>query len=80
LFSWLAVKLKLSRLADGVKWAQVWGIGQLAGIGFTMSIFMALLSFADAELQSQAKFTILVTSILAAITGYAILLRIKKKM
>jgi NhaA family Na+:H+ antiporter len=39
---------------------------------------MALLSFADAELQSQAKFTILVTSILAAITGYAILLRIKK--
>jgi NhaA family Na+:H+ antiporter len=78
LFSWLAVKLKLSRLADGVKWAQVWGIGQLAGIGFTMSIFMALLSFADAELQSQAKFTILVTSILAAITGYAILLRIKK--
>ncbi|MBD1387402.1 Na+/H+ antiporter NhaA [Mucilaginibacter rigui] len=80
LFSWLAVKLKLSRLANGVKWAQVWGIGQLAGIGFTMSIFMALLSFADAGLQSQAKFTILVTSVLAAITGYVILLRIKKRI
>jgi NhaA family Na+:H+ antiporter len=78
LFSWLAVKLKLSRLADGVKWVQVWGIGQLAGIGFTMSVFMALLSFADAELQSQAKFTILVTSVLAAVTGYVVLLRIKK--
>jgi NhaA family Na+:H+ antiporter len=78
LFSWLAVKLKLSKLADGVKWMQVWGIGQLAGIGFTMSIFMALLSFADAELQSQAKFTILVTSLLAAVTGYIILVRVKK--
>jgi NhaA family Na+:H+ antiporter len=78
LFSWLAVKLKLSKLADSVKWAQVWGIGQLAGIGFTMSVFMALLSFADVELQSQAKFTILVASVLAAVTGYAILLRIKK--
>jgi NhaA family Na+:H+ antiporter len=78
LFSWLGVKLKLSKMADGVRWVQVWGIGQLAGIGFTMSIFMALLSFADEGLQSQAKFTILVTSVLAAITGYAVLLRIKK--
>jgi NhaA family Na+:H+ antiporter len=78
LFSWLAVKLKLSKLADGVKWVQVWGIGQLAGIGFTMSIFMALLSFADAELQSQAKFTILITSLLAAAIGYIFFVRIKK--
>lgn len=77
LFSWLAVKLKLSKLAGDVKWLQVWGIGQLAGIGFTMSIFMALLSFADAGLQNQAKFTILASSILAAITGYFILVRIK---
>ncbi|MEB0262469.1 MULTISPECIES: Na+/H+ antiporter NhaA [unclassified Mucilaginibacter] len=79
LFSWLAVKLKLSKLADGVKWMQVWGIGQLAGIGFTMSIFMALLSFADVGLQSQAKFIVLVTSVLAAAVGYTILLKIKKK-
>ncbi|MCQ6956930.1 Na+/H+ antiporter NhaA [Mucilaginibacter aquariorum] len=78
LFSWLAVKLKLSKLADGVKWTQVWGIGQLAGIGFTMSIFMALLSFADVELQSQAKFTILVTSLSAAAIGYIFLVRVKR--
>ena len=78
LFSWLAVKLKLSKLAEEVKWTQVWAIGQLAGIGFTMSIFIALLSFADAGLQSQAKFTILVTSILAASTGYVLLQSIKK--
>jgi NhaA family Na+:H+ antiporter len=78
LFSWLAVKLRLSKLADGVKWTQVWGIGQLAGIGFTMSIFMALLSFADTELQSQAKFTILITSLSAAAIGYIFLMRVKK--
>lgn len=77
LFSWMAVKLKLSKLADGVQWLQVWGIGQLAGIGFTMSIFMALLSFADAGLQSEAKFTILLTSLFAAMIGYLILTRIK---
>ncbi|RYU92477.1 Na+/H+ antiporter NhaA [Mucilaginibacter terrigena] len=80
LFSWLAVKLKLSKLADGVKWLQVWGIGQLAGIGFTMSIFMALLSFADTGLQSQAKFVILVTSLLAAVIGYVFLTRVRAKL
>ncbi|WP_370463779.1 Na+/H+ antiporter NhaA [Mucilaginibacter sp. 14171R-50] len=79
LFSWLAVKLKLSKLAPGVKWAQVWGIGQLAGIGFTMSIFMALLSFADTALQGQAKFTILITSLLAATMGYVVMLQIRNK-
>jgi NhaA family Na+:H+ antiporter len=77
LFSWLAIKLKLSKLAPGVKWSQVWGIGQLAGIGFTMSIFMALLSFANAELQSQAKFTILITSLSAATIGYLFLIKVK---
>ncbi|MET3981518.1 NhaA family Na+:H+ antiporter [Mucilaginibacter sp. UYP25] len=78
LFSWLAVKLKLSKLADGVKWMQVWGIGQLAGIGFTMSIFLALLSFTDTTLHNQAKLTILISSVLAAAIGYAILIRIKQ--
>lgn len=73
LFSWLAVKLKLSKLGKGVIWSQVWSIGQLAGIGFTMSIFVSLLSFANTGLQNQAKFTILVTSLLAAIVGYLML-------
>jgi len=77
LFSWLAVKLKLSKLATGVKWSQLWGVGQLAGIGFTMSVFMALLSFNDAGLQSMAKFTILVTSLSAAALGYFMLTRKK---
>jgi NhaA family Na+:H+ antiporter len=57
----------------------VWGIGQLAGIGFTMSVFMALLSFAHAEMQNQAKFVILVASLLSAAVGYILLTRIKAK-
>ncbi|TWR31418.1 Na+/H+ antiporter NhaA [Mucilaginibacter pallidiroseus] len=73
LFSWIAVKLKLSKLSEGVRWPQVWGIGQLAGIGFTMSIFMALLSFSDVELQNTAKLTILIASLLAAFFGYVVL-------
>ncbi|WP_454802425.1 Na+/H+ antiporter NhaA [Mucilaginibacter phyllosphaerae] len=79
LFSWLAVKLRLSQLAHNVKWIQVWGIGQLAGIGFTMSIFITLLSFDNAFIQNQAKFTILVASSLAAFTGYILLKMVKAK-
>lgn len=70
LMSYLAVKLKISSLPGGVKWAQITGAGILAGIGFTMSIFIALLSFSDIEHQVQGKFSILVASILAGTIGY----------
>ncbi|MFD0764820.1 Na+/H+ antiporter NhaA [Mucilaginibacter lutimaris] len=79
LFSWLAVKMRLSQLGHKVKWIQVWGIGQLAGIGFTMSIFVTLLSFNDTAIQNQAKFTILIASSIAAFTGYILLKSIKTK-
>src|SRR5690606_5162575 len=49
LMSFLAVKLKISSLPGDVKWSQITGAGILAGIGFTMSIFIALLSFNTAE-------------------------------
>lgn len=70
LMSYLAVKLKISSLPDGVKWSQITGAGILAGIGFTMSIFIALLSFTNVDYQVQAKFSILVASILAGTIGY----------
>ncbi|WP_224746163.1 Na+/H+ antiporter NhaA [Mucilaginibacter glaciei] len=79
LFSWLAVNMRLSQLGHRVKWKQVWGIGQLAGIGFTMSIFVTLLSFGSTEIQNQAKFTILIASSIAAFAGYLILKNIKVK-
>lgn len=71
--SWLSVKLKIAQLPESVSWAHVLGLGLLGGIGFTMSIFIALLSFEDPLLQNGAKFAILAASTLAGILGYCIL-------
>jgi Na+:H+ antiporter, NhaA family len=70
LFSWLSVRLGIAQLPAGVKWIQVLGMGIIAGIGFTMSIFIALLSFTDPGFQTQAKFAILGASLLAGLMGY----------
>ncbi|AZB07855.1 Na+/H+ antiporter NhaA [Chryseobacterium sp. G0162] len=74
LFSLIAIKLKLSSLPQNSNWTQMIGVGLLAGIGFTMSIFIALLSFkGEIEIQDEAKFAILIASFIAAILGYLIL-------
>ena len=79
LMSYMAVKLKVSELPNGTKWIQMIGLGMLAGIGFTMSIFIALLSFPEAEFQTQAKFSILLASILSGSMGYILLRYFHKK-
>lgn len=74
LFSIIAIKLKLSTLPQNSNWTQMIGVGLLAGIGFTMSIFIALLSFkGEIEIQDEAKFAILVASFIAAVLGFTIL-------
>ncbi|SEW28939.1 sodium/proton antiporter, NhaA family [Chryseobacterium wanjuense] len=74
LFSLLAIKLKLSSLPQNSSWMHMLGVGFLAGIGFTMSIFIALLSFkGEIEIQDEAKFAILIASFLAAVLGFIIL-------
>ena len=73
IMSWLSVKLKIAALPESVTWVHVLGLGLLGGIGFTMSIFIALLSFNDAVLQNEAKFAILAASTAAGITGFSIL-------
>lgn len=78
LLSWVSVKLGLSELPKGTQWSQVLAIGLLGGIGFTMSIFIALLSFDDIYHQTEAKFAILVTSALSGIIGYIILKKMGK--
>jgi Na+:H+ antiporter, NhaA family len=70
LFTFLAVKLKISQLPGKMNWQQVIGVGFLGGIGFTMSIFVTLLAFDDIELQDKAKFVILITSVLAGFIGF----------
>lgn len=74
LFSLIAVKFRLSSLPQNSSWKQMIGVGLLAGIGFTMSIFIALLSFkGQTGIQDEAKFAILIASFIAAVSGFIIL-------
>lgn len=79
LMSWLSVKLKIAQLPDSTTWTHIAGLGLLGGIGFTMSIFIALLSFGDLQHQNEAKFAILIASTIAGVSGFCILSLYNKK-
>jgi NhaA family Na+:H+ antiporter len=70
MFALVAVGLKLARLADGVRWPQMVGVGVLAGIGFTVSLFIGDLAFVDAAVIARAKLAVLIASLVAGIAGY----------
>lgn len=72
-FSYIAVKLKMASLPEGVNWKKLYGAGILAGIGFTMSLFIANLAFNSEELLNIAKVGILAGSLLSGIIGFLIL-------
>ena len=76
LFSLLSVKFNIGKLPKGIVWAHIVGIGLLAGIGFTMSIFISLLSFGDSLFGAEAKFAILIASVLSGIGGFVYLKRV----
>ncbi|MEK8088811.1 Na+/H+ antiporter NhaA [Thermithiobacillus plumbiphilus] len=67
--SWLAIRLGLGRLPSGVYWRHMLGAAWLAGIGFTMSLFISQLAFSDPLLVEEAKLGILSASLIAAIIG-----------
>jgi NhaA family Na+:H+ antiporter len=67
--TWLAVRLGWCRLAPGVSWGGVCLVGLMAGIGFTMSIFIAMLAFTDERLLNAAKLGVLLGSLVAAMLG-----------
>ncbi len=71
-FPYLLVKLGLASIVDGITWKHLAGIGLLGGIGFTMSMFISNLAFADAALGTTSKLSILIGSTLAAIGGILI--------
>ncbi|MDQ4139843.1 MAG: Na+/H+ antiporter NhaA, partial [Bacteroidota bacterium] len=79
LMSWVSLKLGLSSLPEGIRIRHLAGAGLLGGIGFTMSIFIALLSFREPALQAEAKFSILVASFLAGFIGFLFLQQLYKK-
>lgn len=73
LMSKLAIKLRIAQLPAGANWKHIIGLGLLAGVGFTMAIFISLLSFTDSLLIAEAKFSILVASFISGISGYTLL-------
>lgn len=79
LASWIAVKLKMAKKPRAATWTQLGAVGVLGGIGFTMSIFVSLLSFSSILFQLEAKFSILLASIISASVGYVWLNYLSKK-
>ncbi len=71
--TWTGVRIGICRLPEGVTWLQVYGASALAGIGFTMSLFIGMLAFSDPEHQAAARLGILSGSLLSGIVGYAVL-------
>ena len=73
LLCFIAIKLKLAKLPEGVNWLQLAGAGVLAGIGFTMSIFITLLAFDDSNIIRHSKIAILFSSLIAGIIGFILI-------
>jgi NhaA family Na+:H+ antiporter len=69
----LAVKLGIAQQPRGANWWQVYGMALVAGIGFTMSLFIGGLAFADPAVQDQVKIGVLAGSLLSALLGFAVL-------
>ncbi|QCC78805.1 Na+/H+ antiporter NhaA [Nocardioides daphniae] len=75
LFTVVAVKLGVGRLPEGATWPMLLGLGAVAGVGFTVSIFIASLSFPGAQLLTdEAKLGIIAASVTAAVVGVVVLL------
>lgn len=72
--TFLMVKFGMARLPHGANWLHIYGIACLAGVGFTMSLFIGGLSFSDPEMMNQVRMGVLSGSILSGILGYAALM------
>lgn len=73
ILTFFAVKVGLCKLPSDLNWKSILGVGFLAGIGFTMSIFIALLAFDSALIINNAKFIILISSLIAGVLGFLFL-------
>ncbi|MFN0148789.1 MAG: Na+/H+ antiporter NhaA [Dehalococcoidia bacterium] len=69
-FSWLVVRLGLASLPAGARWRDIAAMGLLAGIGFTVSLFISGLAFDSAALEDEARVGILAASVIAGIAGF----------
>jgi NhaA family Na+:H+ antiporter len=74
LFTWLAVKSGRGSRPEGVTWPMIYGVSCLAGVGFTMSLFISELAF-KGILVDEAKIGIIVGSLISGVWGYMVLRR-----
>ena len=72
-FTWLATKILNAEMIEGVTWPMILGAGFLGGIGFTMSLFISALSFAEPLYMEYAKIGIIIASVLGGVCGYLVL-------
>ncbi|GAA4052590.1 Na+/H+ antiporter NhaA [Parerythrobacter jejuensis] len=72
-FAWVAVKSGFAQLPESINWPQVWGLSLIAGIGFTMSLFIGNLAFMDPDQIAAVKLGVLSGSLISAIAGVTIL-------
>lgn len=74
--TWLAVRTGVAELQQGMTWPQIYGLSCLAGIGFTMSLFIGGLSFSEDAHMNSVRLGVLIASLLSAVTGYLVLRRV----
>ncbi len=71
LFTWLAIKVRLAHMPSGMNWKSLGGLSMLGGVGFTVALFLAGLSYpAGSELLNDAKMGIIAGSVVAGLGGY----------
>jgi len=78
-FTWACVRSGLGELPRGVSFLSIWGVGLLAGIGFTMALFIAQLSLTDEVALNFAKIGILFGSACAGLLGAAVLTMVTRR-
>ncbi|NVJ53281.1 MAG: Na+/H+ antiporter NhaA [Campylobacteraceae bacterium] len=77
-FTYLAHKFKIVKKPDTISWSEILAVGFIAGIGFTMSIFITHLAFVSEEVISAVKLGVFAASFVAAVIGVILLLRVKR--
>ncbi|QEE49872.1 Na+/H+ antiporter NhaA [Flavobacterium alkalisoli] len=76
MISKIIIKLKLAVLPEGLNWRHIYGVAMLAGVGFTMSLFITDLAFVNLEHVVQAKIGIFVASFICGVSGFLILRKV----
>ena len=79
LFTYLATVFKFCQLPKDLNWRHIFGIGCIAGIGFTMSVFITILAFKNETVANNAKLMVLIASLISGVIGFIILSKTLKR-